>query len=261
MIILLSPAKSLDESPLDRDVTATQPHFSKDTAQLARIAKQKSAADLSDLMSISDDLAQLNAKRFKSFRLNGQSNSAKPAILTFNGDVYSGLQAADMSDDDLAFAQEHLRILSGLYGLLTPMDALQPYRLEMGIKLENPRGSTLYDFWGDKIAKRINASAAASESACIVNLASHEYFKAVDKKALNVPLISPRFVEEKNGKSRVISFYAKYARGAMARWMIQNRITKREALSDFNLDGYVFDNEASTAAVPVFSRPQPPAKS
>lgn len=261
MIILLSPAKSLNETPLERDVPITTPHFTKDTAQLARVAKDMSAQDLKDLMHISDDLAELNVKRFKSFRLNGQSNSAKPAVLTFNGDVYQGLDADSLSAKDLEFAQDHLRILSGLYGMLNPMDALQPYRLEMGVKFENPRGKNLYQFWGDKISKRINGDAESSGSDAVLNLASNEYFKVVDKKALDLPVVSPKFVEEKNGKSRVISFYAKNARGVMARWAVQNRVTKRGDISEFTENGYSFDKTASTDKVPVFTRPQPAPKS
>ena len=261
MIILLSPAKSLDETPLERDVPISTPYFTKDTAELARVAKDMSAQDLKDLMHISDDLAQLNVKRFKSFRLSGQSNSAKPAVLTFNGDVYRGLDAESLSAQDLEFAQDHLRILSGLYGMLSPMDALQPYRLEMGVKFENPRGKNLYEFWDDKISKQINAGAASSGSDAVLNLASNEYFKVVKKKALKLPVISPKFVEEKNGKSRVISFYAKYARGLMARWAIENRVTKSGDISEFNADGYRFDKTASTDKIPVFTRPQPAPKS
>jgi len=261
MIILLSPAKSLNETPLQRDVPITTPHFTTDTAQLARVAKDMSAQDLKELMHISDDLAKLNVKRFKSFRLNGQSNSAKPAVLTFNGDVYRGLDAESLSAKDLDFAQNHLRILSGLYGMLNPMDALQPYRLEMGVKFENPRGKNLYEFWGDKISRQINADAAASGSDAVLNLASNEYFKVVKKKVLDLPAISPKFVEEKNGKSRVISFYAKYARGLMARWAVENRVTTSEDISKFNVEGYRFDVSASTDKVPVFTRPQPAPKS
>lgn len=261
MIILLSPAKSLDETPLERDVPITAPHFVKDTAELARLAKDMSPQDLKDLMHISDDLAQLNVKRFKSFNLNGQSNSAKPAVLTFNGDVYQGLDADSLSAKDLEFAQNHLRILSGLYGMLSPMDALQPYRLEMGVKFQNLRGKNLYEFWGNKVSKRINEDAASSGSSAVLNLASNEYFKVVDKKTLELPIISPKFVEEKNGKSRVISFYAKNARGVMARWAVQNRILQHSDISKFNENGYRLDKTASTEKVPVFTRPQPAPKS
>ena len=260
MLTLLSPAKNLNETPVDLRVPTTSPVFQDEAAKLARIAKTKTAQDLKDMMHISDNLAELNVDRFQSFVLNGRSNSAKPAILTFNGDVYGGLDAASMDDEDLKFAQDHLRILSGLYGVLRPLDKMQPYRLEMGIKFENDAGKNLYAFWKDTIAPALNAETEAKNADTIINLASNEYFKSVDKKALKPSVIAPRFLEEKDGKARVLSFYAKRARGLMARYIIDNRIDKPEGIYDFNIEGYAIDKSASNPGAPVFSRPQPAPK-
>lgn len=260
MLTLLSPAKNLDESPAPEGVTATLPVFQSEAAKLAKIAKTKTAQDLKDLMHISDNLAQLNVDRFQSFNLDGQSNSAKPAVLTFNGDVYGGLDAGSLDAAGLAFAQDHIRILSGLYGLLRPLDIMQPYRLEMGIKFENDAGKDLYAFWKDTIAPALNEQSEAQNSDTIINLASNEYFKSVDKKALKPAVIAPRFLEEKDGKARVLSFYAKRARGLMARYIIDNRIDRADGIYDFNIEGYTFDKSASKPDAPVFSRPQPAPK-
>ncbi len=260
MLTLLSPAKNLDETPVDPGVSITSPAFQEEAAALARIAKTKSAQDLKDLMHISDKLAVLNVERFQSFVLNGRSNSAKPAILTFNGDVYGGLDAGTLDPKGLEYAQDHIRILSGLYGLLRPLDTMQPYRLEMGIKFENEVGKDLYAFWKDTIAPALNAEAEAQGSDTIINLASNEYFKSVDKKSLNPAVIAPRFLEEKDGKARVLSFYAKRARGLMARYIIDNRIDKPDGIYDFNIEGYSFDKSTSKPGEPVFSRLQPASK-
>lgn len=260
MLTLLSPAKNLDETPLDLGVSVTAPAFQKNAAALARLAKTKTAQDLKDLMHISDNLAELNVDRFQSFSLDGQSNSAKPAILTFNGDVYGGLNAGSLDTAGLEFAQDHIRILSGLYGLLRPLDTMQPYRLEMGIKFENDAGKDLYAFWKDTIAPALNETSEAQNSDTIINLASNEYFKSVDKKALKPAVIAPRFLEEKDGKARVLSFYAKRARGLMARYIIDNRIDSPDGIYDFNLEGYAFDKKSSVDGTPVFSRPQPAPK-
>ncbi len=260
MLTLLSPAKNLNEAPITLSVPTTSPAFQKDAAKLARIAKTKTAQDLKDLMHISDNLAELNVDRFQSFVLSGQSNSAKPAMLTFNGDVYGGLNADTLDDEGLEFAQAHVRILSGLYGLLRPLDVMQPYRLEMGIKFENEAGKDLYAFWKDTIAPALNEQSEAQNSDSLINLASNEYFKSVDKKALKPAVISPRFLEEKDGKARVLSFYAKRARGLMARYIIDNRIDRPDGIYDFNIEGYTFDKTASKPGEPVFSRPQPAPK-
>ena len=260
MITLLSPAKKLNFDPVTTQLEATAPVLKADTLELAKVAKKQSAADLKKLMHISDNLAELNAERFKAFNLDGQSNSAKPAGLTFDGDVYWGLEAKSMSDDDLAYAQDHLRILSGLYGVLRPMASMQAYRLEMGTKLATKRGKSLYDFWGSTIAETLNADMENHTDQTIVNLASNEYFKAVDKKTMTHPVITAKFLNVKDGKARALMYYAKYGRGLMARWIMQNRVDRAEGLKDFNLDGYKLDKKASSDTELVFSRKQPAPK-
>jgi len=260
MLTLLSPAKKMKMDPATTGLSATRPRFEPDTKALATLAKTKTAEDLKKLMHISDNLANLNVERFQAFNLDGQSNSAKPAGLAFDGDVYWGLEAKSLSDDDLAYAQDHLRILSGLYGILRPMDAIQPYRLEMGTKFENPRGKNLYAFWADTLAPSLNAELEDHADSTIVNLASNEYFKAANTKALNSRVISAKFMEEKDGKSRPVQYYTKFGRGLMARWILQNRVDRAEGLKDFNVNGYKFDPARSTDEVLVYARPQPPKK-
>lgn len=260
MITLLSPAKKLNMNPAQTALEITQPRFNKDTRELATLAKTKTADDLKKLMHLSDNLAALNAERFAAFNLDGKSNSAKAAGLAFDGDVYWGLEAKSLSDDDLAYAQDHLRILSGLYGLLRPMDAIQPYRLEMGTKLENIRGKNLYEFWSDKIAEKLTEDMAEHADQTIVNLASNEYFKAVKKDAITQPVINAKFLNVKDGKARALMYYAKFGRGLMARWIIQNRVDRAEGLKDFNLEGYKLDAKASNETELVFTRPQPKPK-
>ena len=260
MLTLLSPAKKLDMGSITIDVPITQPRLPDDTAELASIAKKQTAADLKDLMHISDKLAVINHERFQAFNLDNRSNSAKPAGFAFDGDVYWGLQIESFSKDTLAYAQDHLRILSGLYGLLRPLDAIQPYRLEMGAKLKNHRGKSLYEFWGTLIADKLNVDFADHNDATVVNLASNEYFKVVDRDALKQPVISAKFLNIKNGTPRSLMYYAKHARGAMARWIMENRVDRAEGLKDFNSDGYKLDAPASTRFELVFSRPQPPKK-
>ena len=260
MLILLSPAKNLNFERTVETADLTQPRLTKDTEQLVKRAKRLSRAKLRQLMDISEDLSDLNYHRFQAMAEGLPDSDARPALTAFNGDVYRGLDAETLSDDDIAFAQDHLRILSGLYGLLRPLDVIHPYRLEMGTRLDTRRGDTLYDFWGDRISKLINEDLSVGEGP-VVNLASNEYFTAVKKKALATDVIDVVFREEKDGKSRVISFYAKYARGLMARWIIQNRVSDPADLSKFNLDGYKLDNSASNAQKLVFSRSQPDPKS
>lgn len=265
MLTLLSPAKKLNFDPLPFDLTdsglhITKPRLQNDTLEIATVAKQQSAADLKRLMHISDKLAELNADRFQSFNLDGQSNSAKPAGLTFDGDVYWGLDAKSLSADTLSYAQDHLRILSGLYGALRPMDAIQAYRLEMGTKMANPRGKSLYEFWGSNIADLLKFDMADHDDQTIVNLASNEYFKAIDKEALGAPIIGANFLNIKDGEARALMYHVKFARGLMARWIMQNRIEKASDLKDFDSDGYCYDPSASSATELVFTRPQPPTK-
>lgn len=261
MLTLLSPAKKLNFDAPKTSLAATKPLFDADIVELAKVAKTQSADDLKRLMHISDNLAALNADRFKSFNLEGKSNSAKQAALSFDGDVYWGLDANNMPDETLEYAQGHLRILSGLYGVLRPLDAIQPYRLEMGTKLKTERGGSLYAFWDSKIAQQLIDDMAAHADQTIVNLASNEYFKAVDKKTLERPIISVKFLNVKDGQSRALMYYAKHARGQMARWIMDNRVDKASGLKDFNLGGYKLDAKESTKTELVFSRTQPPKKS
>lgn len=260
MITLLSPAKKLNFDSHKTELEITHPRLAKDIREIAGVAKQQSAADLKQLMHISDKLAELNAERFKAFDLDGRSNSAKPAGLTFDGDVYWGLEAKSMRDGTLAYAQDHLRILSGLYGLLRPLDEIQAYRLEMGIRMENPRGKSLYDFWGSRIGNALEDDLSTHDDRTIVNLASNEYFKAVDVRAVSSPIITASFLNVKDGKARRLMYHVKFARGLMARWIMENQIDRAEGLKDFNAEGYAFDAKASTKVELVFTREQPPVK-
>ena len=252
MLVVLSPAKNLDVEPVNVSLQATQPELMSETRELVDTCKQLSPANLASLMSISDKLAILNVERFNSFEFPFTQDNAKPAVLTFNGDVYTGLDAESLSEDDLTFAQQHLRILSGLYGVLRPLDLMQAYRLEMGTRLDNPKGKNLYEFWGDKVTEQLNAE----PQPIMVNLASNEYFKVVSKKLLSAPVITPVFKDTKNGNLKVISFFAKKARGLMARYIIENRITDVEQLKQFDVAGYAFDATLSSATEWVFTRPE-----
>ncbi len=260
MITVLSPAKKLNFDAPETSLEITRPQLDVDTREIAQVAKQQSAGDLKRLMHISDNLAELNAQRFKAFDLEGRSNSAKPAGLTFDGDVYWGLEAKSMGEDALAYAQDHLRILSGLYGVLRPMDAIQPYRLEMGTKIANPRGKSLYDFWGSRIGEQLTQDLSNHADQTIVNLASNEYFKAVDTSALPGKVIEASFLNVKDGEARRLMYHVKFARGLMARWIMENRIENADDLRGFDAEGYRLDQSASSETELVFSRPQPPVK-
>ncbi|MEO1250793.1 MAG: peroxide stress protein YaaA [Pseudomonadota bacterium] len=260
MLLLLSPAKNMNFDPAPDAPRATKPVLMKDVKELAETTRKLTRGKLKSLMGISDKLADLNYERFQAFSADSKADGAKQAALAFNGDVYLGLDAQTLGADDLAFAQDHLRILSGLYGVLRPLDAIEPYRLEMGSRLKNPRGATLYDFWGASIAKELNKAAKGADDPTIVNLASNEYFSAVDRDALKAPIVTPVFKEEKDGKLRQLQFFAKRARGAMARWAIRNRITRAEDLKGFKEDGYKFREGDSSDDLWLFARPQPPKK-
>lgn len=257
MLILLSPAKNLDWSPPPAGVARTVPQLAKETAALARVAKGLTRADLGRLMDLSDKLAALNWERFQAFDPKAAPETGKQAVLAFNGDVYQGLDAGTLSPGDLDWAQERLRILSGLYGVLRPLDAIQPYRLEMGTKLVTPKGENLYDFWGDRIAKALKAELKTHAEPWVLNLASEEYFSAVDVKALGVRVITPAFKDVKDGKARSVFLFVKRARGLMARWAIQNRIETPGAVAEFSVAGYALDPGASRPDAPVFVRTQP----
>lgn len=252
MLAVISPAKRLDEKP-GGYAALTQPDFQSDATYLAGVAGQQGPVGLKKLMGISDALAQLNTERFASFDASGAA-AEKPAALLFSGDTYAGLEAATLDADAQRWAQDRLRILSGLYGVLRPLDAIQPYRLEMGSKLANDRGKTLYDYWGDQLAQSLNDTAAQADTDVLVNCASVEYFRAADTKALKLRVITPVFMELRDGKPKIISFYAKKARGAMARYMMENRLTDPSGLTAFDAGGYRFDAELSALDKPVFLR-------
>ncbi|WP_278800909.1 MULTISPECIES: peroxide stress protein YaaA [Marinobacter] len=253
MLMIISPAKTLDyESPLATE-THTQPDFLDDACELIDQLKELEPHQVSNLMSISDKLGQLNAERFQTWHTPFTPDNARQAVLAFKGDVYTGLDAESFSSGDFSFAQKHLRILSGLYGLLKPLDLMQPYRLEMGTRFENTRGKDLYAFWGSKITDALN-QLLASDDKVLVNLASNEYFKSVQKKHLDARLVTPQFKDWKNGQYKMISFYAKKARGLMCRYAIQNRITQADDLKGFNLDGYYFSEDQSDNNNWVFLR-------
>ncbi|OED36336.1 hypothetical protein AB833_27305 [Chromatiales bacterium (ex Bugula neritina AB1)] len=254
MLILISPAKTLDyETPPQIDET-TQPQFLEHSQELVNQLSKMPAAKIGKLMHISDKLADLNTQRYKSWQLPLKPGAAKQCLFAFQGDVYIGLDAASMKKRDVNFAQKHLRILSGLYGVLRPLDLMLPYRLEMGTKLVNKRGQNLYQFWGDNITESLNAEATTSKKPLIVNLASNEYFKVVNRQKLNGRLISPVFKDMKNGEYKLISFFAKKARGMMARYIIDNRIKSAAALKNFNTAGYAYNEELSRENEPVFTR-------
>lgn len=255
MLVVISPAKRLDWT--ERDVTQTAPAFPDDAVRLAKTAKNLTLRDLKGLMDLSDDLARLNRDRFRAFSNAPDKDDTRPAALAFAGDTYMGLEAASLDAEDLAWAQDRLRILSGLYGLLRPLDAIQPYRLEMGSRLKTRRGSNLYDYWRDELSKALNAQADAVGADTLINCASQEYFGAVARKRLKLKVITPQFLEDKGAGPKMVSFFAKKARGAMARFIIQNRITDPAGVQDFDLGGYAFEPELSTPDKPVFVRPYP----
>lgn len=257
MLVVLSPAKKLDFDSDWEAPNGSSPVFMMETKALVDQAKDLKAADLMRMMKISEALATLNVQRFNAFDFPFTPSNARYALDAFKGDVYVGLDAPSMDEADRAFANDHVRILSGLYGLLKPLDLMQAYRLEMGTKFANPAGETLYDFWGTKIADALTDQLGGA--GVLVNLASHEYFKAVNKKALGsgIQVITPAFKEIRDGRARVISFLAKRARGSMARYIVDHRITDAEALKAFTEDGYAFNAEASDATNWVFSRQQP----
>ncbi|RKT32476.1 hypothetical protein BXY70_1814 [Roseovarius halotolerans] len=249
MLVVVSPAKKMNTDPVP-GIEPTRPAFQAQADELAEVAQGLSVDDLRKLMKISENLARLNRDRFCGF----EDLPEKPAALTFAGDTYLGLEASSLDADELAWAQDHFRILSGLYGILRPLDAIRPYRLEMGSRLKTEKGRTLYDYWGDRIAGALNEQAQAVRSDVLVNCASQEYFGAVDLDALKLRVITPVFMEEKPGGPKIVSFYAKRARGAMARFIIQHRLTDPEALCDFDTGGYRYVAAMSSPARPVFLR-------
>ena len=252
MLIVLSPAKSLDLDTPSPAKEHTLPDFTKRASQLIKVLRKLSPGQVGELMHISDPLSVLNVGRYASW--TPDHADGHQAMMAFNGDVYAGLDGRSLPLDAIDFAQRHLRILSGLYGLLRPLDLIHPYRLEMGTKLATPGGKDLYAFWGEAITEALNKELAATESTALVNLASEEYFKSVKPKRLTAPLVTPVFEDWKNGKYKIISFYAKRARGMMARFAIENGILDAEALKDFEVDGYAFVPEASNDKRWLFRR-------
>ncbi|MFZ9296693.1 MAG: peroxide stress protein YaaA [Hylemonella sp.] len=254
MLFLLSPAKTLDyDSPVG-DVPHSQPLFAKQSAELIEILRAYSPTQISALMDLSDQLAGLNVARYQAWKPKFTAKNSKQAMLAFNGDVYDGLNAKSLKAADLAWAQEHVCILSGLYGVLRPLDWMQPYRLEMGTQLPNPKGSNLYKFWGTRLADYLNQQLMDDKAPVVVNLASQEYFKSVDRKTLKARVIDCVFEDWSGGKYKVISFMAKRARGLMARYAITKRLDKPNQLEKFALEGYVFDFKSSASDRLVFRR-------
>jgi len=254
MIIVLSPAKKLDFQTPPTLAEHSQPRFLDQSQLLIEDLRQLSPSQLASLMKISDQLAVLNSTRYAEWAPPFTPENAKQAALAFNGDVYDGFDAPSLSPDDLRFAQKHLRILSGLYGLLRPLDLMQPYRLEMGTRLANARGRDLYAFWGERITDAIRSSIEEAHAKVLVNLASEEYFKSLQPKELPVPVLQPVFEDWSGGRFRVISFYAKRARGLMARFAIVNRLTDAAGLKDFAVDGYAYADQVSSDRAWVFRR-------
>ncbi len=249
MLVVVSPAKKLNMSPVN-NIKETEPFFKKNVEELIEVARNLSVEELKELMHISPKLAELNKERFKDFG----KQEKKAAAFAFAGDTYKGLDIEKMKPDDLEWAQKHLRILSGLYGLLRPLDVIEPYRLEMGSKLKGAHGASLYEYWDNKISHNLNQYAKEIGTDTVVNCASNEYFNVIKPNTLSLRVITPIFMERKNGKEKIISFYAKNARGAMARYIIQNRLVDEEDLKNFNLDGYSFNIEKSEKNRLVFTR-------
>lgn len=256
MLLVLSPAKSLDFESAVPSLGVTQPDFLDASEKLIKILRKKSPEELSKLMHISSKLGELNFERNLNWHTPFTQENARPAIFTFSGDVYVGLDAHSLNKRDLKFAQDHVRILSGLYGLLRPLDLMQAYRLEMGTPLKEGKTSTLYEFWGDSITNQLNELLSAHKNPVLINLASIEYFRAVNKNLLNAPVINPVFKDYKNDQYKIISFFAKKARGLMAAWIIKNRITSADDLKRFDLSGYQYSADDSGATSPVFLRKQ-----
>ncbi|MGD8587430.1 MAG: peroxide stress protein YaaA [Chromatiales bacterium] len=254
MLIVISPAKTLDYETPPVTRTHTKPELLHQSQRLINILRNYSALDLAELMHLSMKLAELNFERYHAWKTPFNLKNAKQAALAMKGDVYTGLDAESLGEEDLAFAQEHLRILSGLYGVLRPLDLMQAYRLEMGTKLPNEQGKDLYAFWGDSITRTLNKAMVKQGDDILVNLASNEYFKSVKPKLLKGRIITPQFKEYRNGAYKMIGIFAKQARGLMSRYIIQNRLHEPERLKAFDLEGYAFDEELSKDSEWVFTR-------
>lgn len=256
MLIVLSPAKSLDYKTPAKVKSPTLPEFVTESAKLIADLKKLSPQELADLMGLSDQLAALNVGRYRDWSKKFTEENSKPAIYAFDGDVYDGFDVKSLSSKGVEFAQEHIRILSGLYGSLRPLDLMQPYRLEMGTAFKNSRGRDLYAFWGEQVTDSLKKILEKQKRPALLNLASEEYFKVLQARKFDCPVIAPVFQDEKDGKYKIISFYAKRARGLMARYVVDNRITDPADLKGFNLDGYKYYPSESTPEKPIFRRSQ-----
>lgn len=253
MLLVISPAKTLDfETPCNAE--ASYPRFRKETMELIGVLKEKSPEEIQHLMDLSENLAELNVSRYRKFRAAKHPKMAKQSVYAFKGDVYIGLEAEELNDEDIVYAQDHLRILSGLYGLLRPLDIIQPYRLEMGTRLAFDDYNTLYNYWADKVANLMNRELKKQGDKVLINLASQEYFKVLNRKTLKARVVDVDFLDQKNGEYKVISFFAKKARGMMARYIIQNRINEPEGLQGFDHEGYYYDAQNSSADKMIFRR-------
>ena len=259
MLAILSPAKSLDYETELATKKASLPQFVKESGELINTLRGYEPAQLAGLMNISDNLAELNYRRNLEWQPSFDSETSRPAALAFKGDVYLGLEASTMSERDFTWAQKHVRILSGVYGLLRPLDMIRPYRLEMGTKLPTEHGQTLYDFWGDKLTRALNEAIAEQKQPALINLASNEYFNVLTPDAIDARIINVHFKERKDGKLRFLSFFAKRARGLMTRYMIDQRVKTLNALKQFDYDGYAYSESLSNGDEWVFTRDQPSA--
>lgn len=257
MLIVISPAKTLDFETPSHTQVFSQPEYLDQSQGLIDVLTKMAPQSIAKLMKLSDKLAALNTARYGSWQTPFTLENAKQAVLAFKGDVYTGLEAHTLSEDELAYGQNHLRILSGLYGLLKPMDLMQPYRLEMGTKLDNPKGKDLYEYWGSTITDSLNAELSEFEAPTLINLASNEYFKAVKPKSLEARIITPVFKDCKNGHYKIISFFAKKARGMMARYIIENKLTNADDIKSFDRAGYYFCEAQSSQHQWVFLREEP----
>jgi len=261
MLLVISPAKKLDFDSIAQTEKFTQPDFLTEAQELIDTLKPYSSEQLGKLMHLSDSLSELNYQRYHDWHTPFTAQNAKQAISTFKGDVYTGLNIESFNEEQLDFAQDHLRILSGLYGLMRPLDLMQPYRLEMGTRLENPKGKNLYEFWDTTITDAINQQLKDSKSEVLINLASNEYFKSVKPKLLSTPMITPNFKElREDGSYKVIGLFAKRARGMMAAYILKNKITDAEKIKDFNEAGYQYNAELSTKKDWIFTRDKVPGK-
>ena len=260
MLIVVSPAKTLDYTTPPKIKKFTLPDYLDDSAELIHRMRELSSLDISELMKVSTKIADLNFDRFEAWNKKFTEKNAKQAVLAFKGDVYTGLDAESFTAKDFNFAQKHFRMLSGLYGLLRPLDLMQAYRLEMGTRLSNERGKNLYEFWGDTVTEGLNAQLKAVKSKYLINLASNEYFKVVKPKVLKGEIITPAFKELKNGEYKMIGVYAKKARGLLSRYIIQNQLSDIEDIKSFDLEGYKFNKKVSKGNNWVFTRKIPSAK-